>query len=100
MKKRTVKVKITSEPPRKIKVNVKEIGEVQEKSIEIRLRNTLKRRGYILKKSRRRDPMALDYGLYWITDKSGNVVSSNDNSSSGITLDEVNEWVQNMGHSE
>lgn len=35
-------------------------------TIEHRLRETLKRRGYRLEKSRRRDPHALTYGRYWI----------------------------------
>lgn len=34
--------------------------------VENRLRLTLKRRGYRLEKSRRRDPHALTYGRYWI----------------------------------
>jgi len=35
-------------------------------TVEHRLRETLKRRGYRLEKSRRRDPHALTYGRYWI----------------------------------
>ena len=35
-------------------------------TIEHRLRETLKRRGYRLEKSRRRDPHALTFGRYWI----------------------------------
>ncbi len=36
------------------------------KVVENRLRDTLKRRGYTLVKSRRRDPLALTYGRYWV----------------------------------
>jgi hypothetical protein len=36
------------------------------KVVENRLRDTLRRRGYRLEKSRRRDPHALTYGRYWI----------------------------------
>ena len=45
-----------------------ELNDRQRRTIEARLRRTLERRGYILRKSRRRDPKALDYGNYWITD--------------------------------
>ena len=38
------------------------------KSSENRLRRIAKRRGYILRKSPRRDPGALDYGLYAVVD--------------------------------
>jgi hypothetical protein len=36
------------------------------KVVENRLRDTLKRRGLRLEKSRRRDPQALTYARYWI----------------------------------
>lgn len=35
---------------------------------ENRLRRVAERRGYTLMKSRRRDPLALDYGKYWLLD--------------------------------
>lgn len=38
------------------------------RTVEARLRRTLARRGYTLTKSRVRDPLALDYGKYYITD--------------------------------
>ena len=43
-----------------------------------RLRLAAARQGYRLSKSRRRDPRALDFGLYWLTDQSGRVVISGD----------------------
>lgn len=71
---------------------------VQEKSIEIRMRNTLKRRGYILKKSRLKDPQAILYGVYWILNNRGVVVYGDRNT--GLSLEEVVEWVENMGKGE
>ena len=41
---------------------------IMSKSSENRLRPIAKRRGYILRKSPRRDPGALDYGLYAVVD--------------------------------
>ena len=41
-----------------------------EKTHEARVRRAAKRRGLILVKSRRRDPGALDYGLYVVVDDS------------------------------
>ena len=38
------------------------------RSLEARLRRTLARRGYALAKSRVRDPLALEFGKYYITD--------------------------------
>ena len=41
---------------------------------ENRVRRTAKRRGFILKRSRRRDRRALDYGKYWLLDLHNRVV--------------------------
>ncbi len=37
-----------------------------EKVRELRLRRMAERQGLALRKSRRRDPLALDYGEYWL----------------------------------
>jgi hypothetical protein len=76
---------------------LKKVESILEKSLEIRLRNTLKRRGFILSKSRRRDPQALDYGGYWIIDGNKNLVAGDE---FGISLEEVDEWVKGMGKGE
>jgi hypothetical protein len=68
-----------------------------EKSIEIRLRNTLKRRGYILTKSRRKDPLAIDYGLYTISDARNNIAAYGSGYNGMMTLEEVESWVNDMG---
>jgi hypothetical protein len=39
-----------------------------EKIRENRLRRTAERQGLVLRKSRRRDPRARDYGVYWVAD--------------------------------
>jgi hypothetical protein len=39
-----------------------------EKTRETRLRRMAERQGLALRKSRRRDPLAKDYGLYWVVD--------------------------------
>jgi hypothetical protein len=60
----------------------------EEKIRENRLRRAARRQGLKLTKSRRRDPRALDYGRYWLTDTYTNrdLVDIN-----GYTLDEVEE---------
>ena len=37
-------------------------------SLEAQLRRVAKREGYVIGKSRRRNPQALDYGKYWLVD--------------------------------
>jgi hypothetical protein len=37
-----------------------------EKARENRARRSAERQGFVLKKSARRDPKALDYGRYWL----------------------------------
>ena len=59
---------------------------VKEKSREIRLRRMLDRQGYTLSKSRRRDTLALDYGLYVISNKDGEDVFDADG------LDDIEKW--------
>ena len=49
-----------------------------EKVRENRLRRMASRQGLQLMKSRRRDPRALDYGMYWLVDASGVEVASGD----------------------
>jgi hypothetical protein len=41
---------------------------MKDKTRETRLRRMAKRQGLALFKSRRRDPLASDYGLWWIAD--------------------------------
>ena len=46
----------------------------KDKVRENRLRRIAARRGFILKRSRRRDPQALDYGKYWLIDARTNAL--------------------------
>jgi hypothetical protein len=57
---------------------------------EARLRREARRQGYMLKKSRRRNPEALDYGRFWLIDPYINGLVT---SEYGLDLDEVEEWL-------
>lgn len=60
----------------------------EERVRENRLRRVAERRGLKLTRSRRRDPKALDFGLYWLTDqRTGAQVSPE----AGIPLEEMEE---------
>jgi hypothetical protein len=58
----------------------------EEKVRDNRLRRVAERRGMKLIRSRRRDPKALDYSLYWLTDaRTGEMVSPE----AGLGIDEI-----------
>ena len=61
------------------------------KVLENRLRRVADRQGLRLAKSRRRDPLALDHGTYWLVDIDTNGVVERQNF--GIGLDEVAEFL-------
>ena len=74
------------------------MAEVVNKVHENRLRRMAERQGLLLVKSRRRDPLALDYGLYvLVSDTKGNRVGRYGGQAAvsafatgdGLTLDEV-----------
>ena len=50
-------------------MNVMMAGEQADKVRENRLRRMADRQGYVLRKSRVRDPRALDYGTYWLVNQ-------------------------------
>jgi hypothetical protein len=61
-----------------------------EKVRENRLRRAAARQGLHLEKSRRRDPRALGYGTYrLVNSKTNQVISSDQNTGYGLTLDDV-----------
>jgi hypothetical protein len=66
-----------------------------DKVRENRLRRAAERQGYRLIKSRRRDPYALDFGLYGVVDAEtrGTVNPSLGRSPHSWTLDEVEQWL-------
>ncbi len=61
-----------------------------EKVRENRLRRMAERQGLTLRKSRTRDPRALDYGTWWISDARTNALLS---SETGCGLDDVEDWL-------
>lgn len=64
-----------------------------DKVRENRLRRMAERQGLVLTRSRRRDPRALDYGLYWLARTKGQITDSDDSLLSGVTLDEVEAYL-------
>ena len=62
-----------------------------DKVKENRLRRVLHRRGYTLKKSRRRDEYALDYQGNWIFDRGNRLVAGGDD---GMSMAEVEGWMR------
>src|SRR5712671_6443778 len=69
-----------------------------EKVREARLRRMAKRQGLKLVRSRRRDPLAIDYGRYVIVDPDSNrTVAGELGSASAMTLDDVEGWLTSPG---
>jgi hypothetical protein len=62
-----------------------------EKARENRLRRMSERRGLTLRKSRRRDPGALDYGAYWLI--RGDKLATPER---GLTLDGIEEHLKTL----
>ena len=65
---------------------------VKEKVRENLVRRVLVRRGYQLRKSRRRDPEALDFHGYWIMSADGESLVSG--GEWGMSLSEVEAWIE------
>jgi hypothetical protein len=63
--------------------------DTSEKVRENRLRDTARRRGYQMSKSRLRDPLAVGYGRWHVTARDGQRISGED----GWTLDDVEAWL-------
>lgn len=64
-------------------------GNMDEKVLENRLRRAAQRQGLILRKSRRRDRRAVDYGVYFVADAERNILDQRVDQRNGLTLDEV-----------
>lgn len=67
---------------------MKQETEIEFKVRENRMRRVLKRMGYRLAKSRRRDPRSIDYGGYMIIDLEHNFVIAG-SQNFDLTLDDV-----------
>lgn len=66
-----------------------------DKVRENRLRRMAERQGYMLQKSRRRDPRAIDYGGYMIVDPNANaIVAGGEMNGYSMSLDEVQTWLE------
>jgi hypothetical protein len=50
-----------------------------------------KRQGLTIRKSRRRDPRAVDYGKYWVFEATTDVLVAG--GQSGLNLDGVEDWL-------
>jgi hypothetical protein len=71
------------------------MGRTDDKVRENRVRRGLERQGFHLEKSRRRDPLAMDYDGYRVTDHRHNPVTG---ARFSMTLDEVERWGRTRGH--
>lgn len=69
-----------------------------DKTREVRLRRMADRQGLILQKSRRRDPRALGYGCYQLTDARHNLVAGGSPwGGYSLTLDEIEDYLTSEG---
>ncbi|MDQ1743883.1 MAG: hypothetical protein QOE23_2222 [Pseudonocardiales bacterium] len=58
-----------------------------DKVLENRLRRMAARQGYTVRRTRRRDPRAIDYGTYSVLSPAGEVVVE------GLTIKQLEEWL-------
>lgn len=59
------------------------------------MRRMAGRQGLTLRKSRRRDPLAVDFALFWLVEaESGTPVSYGSGRDGGMTADETEEWLR------
>jgi hypothetical protein len=69
---------------------------MQERSRQVAVRRIAKRRGYTASLSRLRDPLAVGFGRWTVTDRKGKRVSPPD----GWTLGQVERWLADQEHQE
>jgi len=69
-----------------------------EKVRENRLRRAAERQGLMLKKSRRRDPRALDYGMYALIDDRNVIVAGATSGRLDFTLDDIQAYLEGGRH--
>lgn len=69
-----------------------------EKTRQIRLRRMAERQGLVLRKSRRRDPLALDYDRWKILDENGKTIAGADKAGRPtMTIDEIETYLKGGG---
>lgn len=73
--------------------------EEQLKIRENRLRRAAARQGLRLLKTRRRDPLALDFGTYGLADDDGIWVHADPVRGYGLTLDQIEHALKSRGQS-
>ena len=66
-----------------------------DKVRENRLRRMAERQGYALRKSSRRDPRAIDYGMYMLVDPQNNTVVAGAEGTGrpNLSLDDIEAWL-------
>lgn len=70
---------------------------MSDRTTEARIRRTLARRGWALEKSRRRDPQAVDFGLYRIMDPRTNTAKAGASQAAfEMTLDDVERYLKTL----
>lgn len=71
--------------------------DAEEKILENRIRRMAKRQGLALRKSRRRDPYASDFGVYWLAEERGDglIFPNAERAAAGLgaTLDDVERFL-------
>jgi hypothetical protein len=63
----------------------------EDKIRENRIRRMAQRQELTIRKSRRRDPRAVDYGKYWVFEATTDVLVAG--GQSGLNLDGVEDWL-------
>lgn len=62
-----------------------------DRAREVRARRMAERQGVALRKSRRRDPYALDYGAWWVVDPVGAALVAG--GQWGMPLEDIEAWL-------
>jgi hypothetical protein len=65
--------------------------DADDKIRENRIRRMAERQGLTIRKSRRRDPRAVDYGKYWVFEAATDVLVAG--GQPGLNLDGVEDWL-------
>ncbi len=72
-------------------ITTDDVAVQEDKVRENRLRRMAERQGLVLRKSRRRDPRALDYGGYWLMEPKRRAVQVG--GEYGVNLDDIERYL-------